>query len=420
MLRSLAVRVLIALFLGLGAGAACAAIANPELTSVAGVVEAVGGLWLNLLRMTIVPLVFCLLVTGVVSTASAAATGRLATRAIIVFAIGMLAAAVYGTLATQAVLYFWPVDPAGAAALRAGAGGVDVETVPVANLGDWLKALAPSNPIQAASESAMLPLVVFGMFFGLAATRLSPARKAVLVELFSAVSDAMIVIVRWVLWAAPLGVFALSLGVGLHAGLGAVGPIAQYVIIVSTITASTVLWPYLVVSFKRGVTVRDFAGAVAPVQALAFSTQSSLACLPAMVERAQDDLKIPPPVTGLVLPLAVAVFRITGPTANRGVAYFCAHVFGVEPTPMQMVSAIFVAWAISVGSVGLPGQVSFMASLVPICLTLNVPLGLLPILLAVEIIPDIFRTVGNVTADLGSVAVLYKPGEAAEVEPAAA
>lgn len=414
MLRSLAVRVLLGLALGLGAGAAVGAIGNADLTAAAGIVEAIGGLWLNLLRMTIVPLVFCLLVTGVISTADAAATGRLATRAIILFAVGMLAAAVYGTVAAQGVLALWPVDPAGAAALRAGGGAVDVAALPSPGLGEWLKSLAPANPIQAAAESAMLPLVVFAMFFGLAATRLAPARKAAVVDLFGAIAETMIVIVRWVLWAAPLGVFALSLGVGLRAGLGAVGTIAQYVIIVSLITASITLWPYIAVAFKRGVTVGAFTRAVAPVQALAISTQSSLACLPAMVERAQDNLNIPPKVTGLVLPLAVAVFRLTSPVANLGVAYFCAHIFGVEPTLPQMIAAMFVAWAVAVSSVGLPGQVSFMASIVPICLTLGVPVTLLPILLAVEIIPDIFRTVGNITADVGAVAVLHKPGEEAE------
>lgn len=415
MFRSLAARVLLALIVGLGAGAACHALGDPGLNGAAAIVEAVGGLWLNLLRMTIVPLVFCLLVTGIVSVADAAATGRLAARAILLFSVGMLIAAVYGTVASQGALALWPVSPDAAAALRAGAGGVDLAQVPAAGLAEWLKTLAPSNPIQAAAEGAMLPLVVFGMFFGLAATRLSPARKTVVLDLFSAVADTMIVIVRWVLWAAPLGVFALSLGVGLRAGLGAAGAIVQYVVIVSLITASITLLPYLAVALKRGVTLGAFTRAAAPVQVLAFSTQSSLACLPAMVERAQDDLHIPPRVTGLVLPLAVAVFRLTGPVANLSVAYFCAHVFGVHPTLPQMVGAVAVAWTISVGSVGLPGQVSFLASMVPICVTLGVPIDLLPILLAVEVVPDIFRTIGNVTGDLGATAVLHRPGDEADI-----
>ena len=415
MFRSLAGRVLIALVLGLLAGAACHALGNATLTSAAGAVEAIGGLWLNLLRMTIVPLVFCLLVTGIASVADAAATGRLAARAIALFSVLLVIAAVYSTLATQGLLALWPVDPAGAAALRAGAGGADLASVVAPGLADWLKSIAPSNPIKAAAEDAILPLVVFGVFFGFAATRLPAGHKTALITLFSAVAETMIIIVRWVLWAAPLGVFALSLGVGLRAGLGAAGALAQYVAVVSLITAGIAVVPYIAVAFSRSVSLGAFARAVAPVQVLAFSTQSSLACLPAMLERAQDDLRIPPRVSGLVLPLAVAVFRLTSPVANLAVCYFVAHIYGIHPGLPQMLAAIAVSFAISVGSVGLPGQISFFASVAPICLALGVPIDLLPILLAVEVVPDIFRTIGNVTGDLGAAAVLHRPGDEAEI-----
>jgi Na+/H+-dicarboxylate symporter len=139
---------------------------------------------------------------------------------------------------------------------------------------------------------------------------------------------------------------------------------------------------------------------------VAFSTQSSLACLPLMVERSQDDLGIPKRITGLVLPLAVAVFRFTSPVGNLAVALFVAHIYGIEPSALQLFAAVFVAFAISVGSVGLPGQVSFILSIAPICLTLGLPIELLPLLLAVEVVPDIFRTLGNVSADMAVTAVL--------------
>ncbi|MFZ5669616.1 MAG: dicarboxylate/amino acid:cation symporter [Pseudomonadota bacterium] len=413
MFRSLAARVLLGLVLGLAAGAGLGALADPGLTA-AGVVEALGGLWLNLLRMTIVPLVFALLVVGIASVADAAATGRLALRAVVLFTILLVVAGVYGTAASQALLALWPVDPAGAAALRAGAQAADAAAAGP-SLVDWIKALAPANPVRAAAEDAILPLVVFGVFFGFAATRLPPARKDLVVGFLSATADVMIVIVRWVLWAAPAGVFALSLGVGLRAGVSAAGVLVQYVVIVSLVTAGIAILPYILVAARGGIGVGRFARAAAPVQALAFSTQSSLACLPAMLERAQDDLRIPPRVTGLVLPLAVAVFRMTSPVANLAVAYFTAHVFGVQPSLLQMAAGIAVAFAISIGSVGLPGQISFLASVGPICMALGLPLDLLPILLAVEVAPDIFRTIGNVTGDLGAVAVLNRPGETAQV-----
>ena len=155
-----------------------------------------------------------------------------------------------------------------------------------------------------------------------------------------------------------------------------------------------------------GVSLARFARALVPVQAVAFSTQSSLGTLPVMVERAQDFLGIPERVAGLVLPLAVAIFRITSPVANLSVALFIAHVSGLEPSVGQMAAAGVVALAVSIGTVGLPGQVSFFASMAPICLALGVPLELLPLLLAVEVIPDIFRTLGNVSADMAVTVVL--------------
>ena len=127
-----------------------------------------------------------------------------------------------------------------------------------------------------------------------------------------------------------------------------------------------------------------------------------------MVERAKDDLGIPARVTGLILPLAVAVFRFTSPVANLAVCFFLAAVYGLEPTPLQIGGAILVAIAVSIGSVGLPGQISFIASIAPICLALGVPIELLPILLAVEVIPDIFRTLGNVTADMSVTSLLHR------------
>jgi Na+/H+-dicarboxylate symporter len=132
-----------------------------------------------------------------------------------------------------------------------------------------------------------------------------------------------------------------------------------------------------------------------------------------MLERSRDELGVPERIANLILPLAVAVFRVTSPVANLAVALFVAHLYGVHPGLPQIGGAILVAFAVSVGSVGLPGQVSFFASVAPICLALGAPIDLLPILLAVEVAPDIFRTLGNVTGDMGVTAVLAR-GELVE------
>jgi Na+/H+-dicarboxylate symporter len=144
------------------------------------------------------------------------------------------------------------------------------------------------------------------------------------------------------------------------------------------------------------------------VWAIAVSTQSSLASLPAMLDAALRGLDIPARIADVVLPLAVAVFRFTSPVANLAVVYFCAHLYGIEPTLFQIGVGLVVAYAVSIAAVGLPGQVSFIASIAPICLAMGVPTELLGILIAVEIIPDIFRTLGNVTGDLAATAILSR------------
>ncbi|HEX8231854.1 MAG TPA: dicarboxylate/amino acid:cation symporter [Caulobacteraceae bacterium] len=418
MLRSLSVQVLIALALGLAIGAAVAAYGASGLKAGVEGVEAVGGLWLNSLRMTIIPLVFSLLVVGIASVTDAAATGRLAARALGWFAVLIVFASLYAMAAANGILALWPVSAEASAALLRGVGAAR-EAIPAQPpLGDWIKSLAPANPVKAAAEDAILPLVVFSVFFGFAATRLSEDLRRPLLGFFQAISDVMITIVRWVLVVAPFGVFALALGVGLRAGVGAAGVIAHYVGVVVLAQVGLILLTYLLPVVWGRMPLITFARGAAPAQAVAFSTQSSLASLPAMVERAQDSLGIPQRVTGLVLPLAVALFRITSPVANLAVAFFMAAVYGLHPSVAQIAGAVAVSWAISVSSVGLPGQVSFFASLLPICLALGVPVELLPILLAVEVAPDIFRTVGNVTGDLAVTTVLARgeprPSEMAE------
>lgn len=408
MLRSLSVRMLIALAAGLGLGAAAAVYAGPEVKRLIEAFASVGDLWLNGLRMTVVPLLFSVLVVGIAGVADAAATGRLAAKALGWFLAFLLVGCGF-TLAFSHGLYaLWPLSLEGAQALRAGAPAPPSDLAATPHFADFIRSLAPTNPIKAAAEDAILPLVVFAAIFGFAVTRLGAARRALVTELFRSLADAMVVIVRWVLWAAPVGVFALTLGVGLRAGAGAVGVIAHYVAAVSLANIGITVVAYVAAVAIGRVPLGLWARAVAPVQVMAFATQSSIACLPAMVERARDDLKIADRVTGLVLPLAVSAFKLTSPVANLAVAVFVAQVYGAHPAVLQYAGAIIIALAVSVASVGLPGQVSFFMSTGPICLALGLPLDLLPILIAVEVIPDIFRTVGNVTGDLAVTAILSR------------
>ena len=420
-LKSLTLGVLVALIAGLLAGAAADSWGLPGGEGTARLIQSVGELWLNALKMTIIPLIFGLLVTGIASIADAAATGRLALKALMVFAVLLVGATTYAFLASEGLHAIWPIDPAAGQALIASApdSATVRDSASGAGLAGFLASLAPSNPVRAAADDAILAVVVFAIAFGFAATRLESRMRAPLVAFFEAVSQTMIVIVHWVLMAAPVGVFALSMGVGLNAGVGALGTLGHYVSMVSLAQIGLILLIYPVVVLWGRIAFSRFAEGIAPAQVVAFSTQSSLASLPAMVEQARRALGVSDAISGLVLPLAVAIFRITSPVANLAVVIYCAHLFGVELGPTAWLAGGLTALAVSVGSVGLPGQVSFFVSVAPICIAMGVPLQILPLLLAVEVIPDIFRTIGNVTADLAAARIVEGRDAVADPEPGA-
>ncbi len=415
MKTSLSLIVLAALVAGIVAGALIRNDA-PQLTGVAEGIEAFGGLWLNTLRMTVIPLVVSLLITGIASVADTAKTGGLVLRAVILFTVLIFFAAGYSTLATNAWLQAWPVDREAAAAFVASVGDQAVTVTEPPTFASWLQGLAPYNPVKAAAEDGVLALVVFSIFFGFAATRLQPDMRQQIVSFFRAVSETMIVIVHWVLLAGPIGVFALALGVGVHTGFSAAGVLFQYVVVVAGVTAGITVIAWIIAVTWGGQPIGRFTTAAAPVWAIAASTQSSLASLPAMLDAALRGLRIPPSVADVVLPLAVAIFRFTSPVANLGVCFFVAHLYGIHPTMLQIVGGLFVAYAMSIASVGLPGQVSFIASIAPICLALGVPTEVLGILIAVEVFPDIFRTLGNVTGDLAATSILARGRTREDVE----
>lgn len=389
-------------------------IAHYELAALAAAAEAiapVGVVWLNALRMTVIPLVFALLVTGVASAAGTAATGRLAAITLALFAGGLVFSALLGIAMVQGVVSTWPLDAATRGALQAGASaGLPGGTSPAdysSGLpgGEWLTAIVPVNPIESAAAGLVLPLVVFALFFGFAASRLAPESRDRLIGFFHAVGEAMLLIVHWVLWAAPVGVFVLALGVGMRGGLGAAGAILYYVVLACSVGLVLTLACYPVAVWAGRVPLRRFARGVAPAQVVALSTQSSLASLPAMITGARETIGLPERTTSIVLPLAVTLFRLSSPAMNLTVVLFVAHVLGMAVTAPMLLAGALVAIVNSLSSAGLPGQSSFFTGTVPIAFAMGVPLELLALLLAVEVVPDIFRTLANVTGDV-TVAVV--------------
>ena len=399
-------RVLVGLAAGALIGLLLAGWDETVALQVANVAQPVGKLWLNALQMTVVPLVLALVVVGVNTATDAAASGRIARRAIVVFIVVLTGGALFAALAAPLVFALFPHNPALITALDHASVPAAAQAAP--NWIDTLVAIVPSNAIMAAAQSAMLPLVVFALFLGFALTRIAPARRALLMEFFQAIADAMIVIVRWVLWIAPLGVFALILSVCARSGLGMLSALGVYVLVECLLyLAVTVMMLPLAVAFG-GERLRRFALALVPAQAVAVSTQSSLASLPAMLESADRRLGYPRQVAALVLPMAVSLFRLTSPVQYVTSAVFIAWAYGVDLSTAQLLAGALLAVVISLGSVGLPGQVTFVATNLPVAQAMGLPLSPLGLMLAVDTIPDALATLGNVTGDMTATSVVAR------------
>ena len=391
-------RILLALIVGLGVGVALAAFAPGAVPGALLVSEPVGTAWLNALQMTIIPLVVSLLITGIAATAEAVRAGRTAARAIGLILVVMSASAVIAAVLTPLLLDLAPLPVESAAALRAAL--VDVPASgPAPGLSAFFTNLVPTNVVAAAANSAFLSLIIFTLLFAFALTRIAPEGRARLTGFFEAMRDTVLVMVNWIIWAAPLGVFALALTVGAKAGSAAFGALVHYTLIVSAVGVVVTLCAYPLAVIGGRIGLGRFAREAMPAQALAVSTQSSLACLPIMLKKAEN-LGVPAATGGVVLPLAVVMMRATGPAMNLAVAIYVATWFGVPIGAATLAAATMVAMLTSLGSVSLPGQVSFISAIAPINAVFGVPVAPLGLLVAVEILPDIVRTLGNVTMDL--------------------
>ena len=276
-------------------------------------------------------------------------------------------------------------------------------------IADFVRGVIPANVIKAAADGSILQLVVFTVLFGFAISRIEPAKRAALAGFFDAVGDAMLVIIGWILWLAPAGVFALAFAVGAGAGGAAFGAVLHYMVLVSLLGVVVLAAAYVVAAVVARWPIGRFARVMIAPQAVAISTQSSLASLPAML-RAARELGVPADSADVTLPLAVALFRATGPAMNIGVAIYVAHWMGIALSPMSLVIGIAVAAATTYSAVSLPGQLSFVTNVAPIALAMGLPIEPLAILIAVETIPDIFRTVGNVTMDVAVAGAVARRG----------
>jgi proton glutamate symport protein len=406
---SLTTRVLIALVAGIGIGVAIASGGSPRLVSIALAIEPLGTLWINAIRMTVIPLVVGSLIVGITSAPNAKSIGRVGRGGIVFFIVTLFVAATYAAVIAPAFINRIPLDPAAIASMKASASSAGTaaaqNATSIPTFSRWLVDLVPSNPIKAAADGALLPLIIFTLLFGLALLTLPDERKAPVIAFFQGLGDAALTVVRWVLQLAPLGVFALALPLATRMGASAAGALAAFVVTVIGITVSfaiVVLYPLAVVVGR--VPLGEFARAIFAAQAVAFSSRSSLAALPAMIESARTRLGLPPEISGFFLPLAASTYRIAGALAQPTAVLFIARLYGVELTATQLAAVVLTVVPTTFSVPGIPaGSIIVM---VPILIGAGLPAEGIGVLLGIDAITDMFRTATNVTGDMVGAVVL--------------
>jgi proton glutamate symport protein len=400
-------RILVALGVAIGAGAAIASTGSSLGLRLADGVAPVGTLWVNAIRMTVIPLILSLIITGITSAADVKALGRIGAHTLATFILllgGMaavivpLAPSIFALLPNGAR----PAPPSGAVeAARALTSGGQTQT-----FASWFGSLLPANPIAAAVNGDMVPFILFVLLLALAIARSSAATRVTLVAFFRALGQAMMTLVRGVIWLAPIGVLALVLPLAAHAGAALVGAIGFYILAYSgvSLVCTTLLYP--VVSLVAGIPMARFAKAALPAQLIAFSSSSSVASLPALVEAAETRLALPVNVTGFVLPLATAMFHIAGPVSWTVGALFVGWFYNVPLHAAQLATIAFAAVFLGFASPGVPRGAFIM--LTPLLLAVGLPAEGVGLLIAADAIPDTFATVLNVTGDLAATALVSR------------
>ncbi len=402
----LAAQVLIGLVAGFSLGLLVATRSEQTASIALAIAEPVGALFVNAIRMTVIPLVVASLIVAVATAPDPRTVGSVGVRALVLFLVILLAGAAFAALLAPPLFALVPIDPAATAALRATATSVAPgKAAAIPTVGQWIVELVPANPFKAASDGAILPLIVFALASGIALARIATDRAAVVIRFFEGVNDTMILLVRWILAFAPLGVFALAIPLAIRAGGSAAGALVSYIIVAVVLTTAwcgLVLYPLAAVGGR--IPLMQFARACLPAQAVAFGSRSSMAALPVMIETARDRMLLPPAITGFFLPLATATFRAGSAVAQTVSVIFVAHLFGVALGPLQL-ATIAITIALTTFSIpAIPG--GSILVLVPVLLAAHVPAEGIGVLLGVDTIPDMFRTTGNVTGDLSVAAVL--------------
>ena len=366
------------------------------------VYEFVGTLFINALKMLIVPLISASIIVGVAGIGSGSNLGRLGGKTVGFYLLTTLAAIVLGLLLMN---LFQPgiIDGEPAGMLLA----LDMSSTELTtslgerNGGDIVNVIlraVPPNIVAAAAEGQMLGIIFFCVLFGYFMTRLEHEYAEPLMKFWTGIFQVMMHITEWVMKFAPIGVFGLVAKVVAKTGFDAAGPLVAFaVVILLSLAIHTLVTLPLLLRYVARIRPFRYLKLMSPAMLTAFSTASSSATLPVTMECVEEAAKVPNRISSFVLPLGATVNMNGTALYECGAVLFLAQAYGVELGLMTQAIIVFTALITSIGVAGIPS-----ASLVAIAIILaavGLPMDAIAVLFVFDRILDMVRTSVNVFGD---------------------
>jgi Na+/H+-dicarboxylate symporter len=383
------------IFIGLALGILLGIILQPNPDVAVKFVKPFGTLFLNLIKLVIVPLVFSSLVVGTCGMDDVRKLGRIGGKTVAYYLLTTAFAVTIGLILANLTNvgggFSIPVD-------------AKVEVAEAPNVIDTLLNIIPSNPLKALVDGNMLQIIAFALIIGAGIIGIGEKGK-VLFNFFDAMADVMYKIIAVIMEFAPIGVFALITPVVAQNGPGVLLPLLKLIIVVYAGCTIHALFTYssTVSLFAKVSPVKFFKG-IAPAMVFAFTTASSSATLPINMKRSEENLGVPKSITSFVLPLG-ATINMDGTAIYQGVcAFFIAQVYGIDLPISAQLTIILTATLASIGTAGVPGAGMIMLGMV--LQSVGLPIEGIALIAGVDRILDMMRTMINITGDAACATII--------------
>ena len=402
---------LVALVAGLTLGIYGFETGNSGIAGLAKAVQPLGVLWLNALQMAVVPLVVMQLLTAIAGNGNGSSVGSVGKKAFVLILVTLGTLAVASFFVSAPLVRLYSISPESVNAIR------DSVLIPTSALeaadrtptaiGDWLQSLVPTNALEAVARGELLQILFVTVIFGLAVNKLPEEQRKPLAQVFKAVSEAVLILIRWILLGTPVGVFALIVGLALGTGAEAVGLLGAYVMMSYGLMLFFTLAMYPVTALLGRVSITAFAKAAAAPQLVGLSTRSSLASMPAQIDSGQKYLGFGATTSGFTVPLCVTLLKVSSASGAPLRLLFLAHIFGVTLSFTQLLTFTITILLISFTTLGIPlGGAAFKT--LPAFVAVGIPVEGVVILQAAKDIRDYGITVVNTTGQFAAATILSR------------